>query len=742
MYTFATPKTGQHPPRISMKPQVRPQVSLKLLVLIATLTLPISQLNAQLNNTHTRIATDSVMPHEKLSDTVTRVVQDTVTHNAQLNDTLTSRSTDTVAFDARQKRSQAADSTLAPPQIDSTFFADPAIFARTPTQDTIRRINHWVFNPSTWWYEQTPVDSSFREVSFHDPALPRYSYTSTLGLSYAPTHRDEFFTRPTMHHTSLLSDMAIMPYLATPHIAYHTQGPHSHFKASMDTKTNRGELSGSWLYTQNISPEINIGFQLLHGDEKSSIKFFNSRLNGGQVFTSYAKQKLFASFSGSYKKLTLNDNGGIEDPFWLLDTVVKSEQFPTNLTKAKAVYTAINATLDLTYDLYQRHFAHLDSTGIKYVYREPALSLISLHSLSRNTRKYTDDALPEAEMPYLISNSATSDSTATLRYQGRMGIQYKHSPHSSIPLPSLRAWIGYALEQCTSPKRQAYIIRPTPTSMHSLHIGGTVHYDIRHVELLAAVSSHFLGEQIGNTTLNTRLNYYPTKRKERIALNTEFQFQVAKPNHYISSFFSNTATWDNTHTFKPTITLDLNVTLQAPAWGGEYGVRARQYKNYTYFDLNALPAQQDNLTVLATYVQQEFNRWGLTSLARILFQQTSHREILLLPVLSAYATIGYQYELIKNVFTLHLAVEAYYRTAFLADKYNSPLGIFHNQNEIMVGNYPLMNVALNIKWKQVNLFIKVNHASQDLFGRNYFASALYPEKDRTVRLGLQWFFYK
>ena len=510
----------------------------------------------------------------------------------------------------------------------------------------------------------------------------------------------------------------------------------------MGTSGDKSELNASWLFSQNITPDLNIGFTIHHGDDKAKYKNLESRLNGVEGRIAYAKKRFFVSGNVDYQKLRFADNGGIVEAKWLRDTVVDAPQIPVVLTKANTTLGSLHAAVDLAFDLVQHNHAFSDSSGVTIQYHEPALSLISLHTLSQCSRTYADDQPPELHPPYHISNSHTYDSTASLSYNGRIGVAYTHSPHYKIPLPSFRAWLGYVHDRYLAPSPMQYLTGPKEQTQHSLYVAGSMDYNLRYIDLKVHAYSFFLGSRIGNSQLGGTLYYYPSHLRNKLNLSVSGKIDVARPAHFIRRYFSNTALWDNSEQFGPCLSIDLGGRLEAPWWGGEYGANARQYRNYTYFDTLAMPAQAKNITVISAYAQQEFSRWGLTILARILYQQCTNSTILALPTLAGYATIGYQYEFIKNVFTLHLGLEAYYRTAYHAPVYNSPLGVFHNQLQETIGNYPLMNVVLTVKWMQANVFIKVLHANQDLLSRNYFASIRYPEKERGFRIGVQWHFYK
>ena len=116
-------------------------------------------------------------------------------------------------------------------------------------------------------------------------------------------------------------------------------------------------------------------------------------------------------------------------------------------------------------------------------------------------------------------------------------------------------------------------------------------------------------------------------------------------------------------------------------------------------------------------------------------------QALALPRLTAYTSLGYELEPVPGVLRMRLALDASYRTPYYADAYNVPLGLFYRQDTYQVGNYPLLDLVLNLKWKTANVFVMVGHLNEEWFGRDAFAGVLYPERERNFRFGFQWYFY-
>jgi hypothetical protein len=68
-------------------------------------------------------------------------------------------------------------------------------------------------------------------------------------------------------------------------------------------------------------------------------------------------------------------------------------------------------------------------------------------------------------------------------------------------------------------------------------------------------------------------------------------------------------------------------------------------------------------------------------------------------------------------------------------------GQFYEQTYKKIGNYPFIDVFLNMSVKQARMFVKVAHANAGLAGNTYYSAPGYPAADRTFIFGVSWIFF-
>jgi hypothetical protein len=68
-------------------------------------------------------------------------------------------------------------------------------------------------------------------------------------------------------------------------------------------------------------------------------------------------------------------------------------------------------------------------------------------------------------------------------------------------------------------------------------------------------------------------------------------------------------------------------------------------------------------------------------------------------------------------------------------------GRFYRQDVTKIGDYPFINVFLNVKLIRTRIFIMFDHVNSGFMGHNYFMIPSYPQNIRMLRYGVAWTFY-
>ena len=105
-------------------------------------------------------------------------------------------------------------------------------------------------------------------------------------------------------------------------------------------------------------------------------------------------------------------------------------------------------------------------------------------------------------------------------------------------------------------------------------------------------------------------------------------------------------------------------------------------------------------------------------------------------------TLSFSRDIFKKAMYLQTGFTGHYFTKYFADRYNSLLGDFTRQNDVLIGDFPRIDFFVNGKVQQTRLYLKAEHINTLLENYNYFSAPGYPYRDFVIRFGLVWNFFK
>ena len=165
--------------------------------------------------------------------------------------------------------------------------------------------------------------------------------------------------------------------------------------------------------------------------------------------------------------------------------------------------------------------------------------------------------------------------------------------------------------------------------------------------------------------------------------------------------------------------------------------------NYVYFDTAAMPRQTNKtLIVLTAWVKENFKLGNFYFDQTIYFQKSTQEDILSLPVISVYSHNYYQNFLFKKALLLQFGIDVFYHTKFYSDNYMPSIMQFYNQRKHKTGNYPKIDVFLDLNIKRAHIFVKYEHLNYPLKKHgDFFSAADYPINPGMLKFGIQWDFF-
>jgi hypothetical protein len=125
----------------------------------------------------------------------------------------------------------------------------------------------------------------------------------------------------------------------------------------------------------------------------------------------------------------------------------------------------------------------------------------------------------------------------------------------------------------------------------------------------------------------------------------------------------------------------------------------------------------------------------------IALQHITPDSILQLPAIIGRLTLCYDVELFKKALHAQAGISGTYHSQWYQDAYMPAIRSFYKQRNYISGNYPYLDVFVNLNIKRARIFVKYEHFNAGLIGYNYIMVPDYPQADAAFKFGISWLFF-
>ena len=245
-----------------------------------------------------------------------------------------------------------------------------------------------------------------------------------------------------------------------------------------------------------------------------------------------------------------------------------------------------------------------------------------------------------------------------------------------------------------------------------------------------------LGHQIGDFDINGEWRQFlgtTNKNFGKLIFNIDVKRQSA--NWFEESYISNHFRWEND--FDAATYLNFGAAYQYKAFS--FGVKQTSINNLIYFGLQARPEQLNDFCSISEafgsfhFTLRRFEFDGFASL-----QKASNENVVHLPLFLGKFKFSYSQPIFHKAATLQPSLTVQYFTKYHADAYMPALRTFHLQNEVKIGDFPFIDLALAIKVKRANVYVA--YTNMFLLTGNYdaFIAPHYPMRGSRFFIGINW----
>ena len=617
-----------------------------------------------------------------------------------------------------------------------------------PKQKIIRQ---WTLSSDFTKEVALPFDTVFS--LFHRYRISdRYSsMNATLGNYGLPFYQLSFFDRITDPDKYLYSDY--YPFMYTPDrtVFMDTQVPFTEAVWTFGAPRETSEQTFRVRHSQNINRYLNFGFIY---DIIYSLGQYNYQRAEDHSFTfhtSYTGPKYKLYFAAGINNLISYENGGITGTDQLSlytgrDIHIKME--PLNANPAIAVLKNRNILLVQRYKIGGN--VTVDSTGKKSSgFLGLSGTFSHIMTWETNKRTYSDnypvsgfyhtiylntnatfDSLYARSLKNTVRFDFTTDETRKFRLGGGVGIRNEllrfgqfTMPEYGAPFPVIAGiW-----------KRGSNILV------------GKLYNDIGGKFMWAADGELFLtGYRIGDFIINGKISKTFYWKKGMATWDITGDIMNRQPSFWYDRWSSNNFEWNNN--MNKEFRIDLGTDFSFPARNTELRFNYAIIDNYTDFDKYALPSQHTGgLSVAAITARKEFRAWKFHLATDLLVQKSSNSDVLDLPLASVRSALFFEhlfrFKQTNGRLNTQIGGEVFYHTPYYAYEWMPATGRFYRQDVTKIGDYPFINVFLNVKLKRTRIFVMYDHVNSGFMGYNYFMIPSYPQNIRMLRYGVAWTFY-
>jgi hypothetical protein len=624
--------------------------------------------------------------------------------------------------------------------------------SKTLKTDTLKKpriLREWTLSPDYSEEVNIPIDTVF-SLSNRVKIADKYSpVNATLGNYGLPFYQLSFFDRVTDPEKFLYAYYYPLMHLPSNAVFMNTQVPFTELDWSFAGPVANSEQTFRVRHSQNISRFINFG---LIYDIVFSLGQYNYQRSADKTFTfysSYTGEKYKVYFSAGINNLLSYENGGII----MISDLNQPNTFDVHtqlgdLNKANSDLKNRNILLVQRYTIGGNPVVKKDSTSHK---RSGFFGLSGTFShifmFENNARTYKDaDPTSGFYENIFITKTVTSDSVYSRTIKNTVRFDFSTDETRKFALGG-----GAGIRNEIS---RYYFIVPIPFPLFAapsiLHensnvlIGKLFNNIGNKFGWQATGELYATGYRAGDFNLNGEISKSFDWKKGRASWLITGSMKNTQPSIWYDRWGGNNFGWDKN--LKKEFRIDLGTTFKYPARKTELKLNYAIIKNYVDFDTTAHPSQYSGgLSVASVAVKNELRAWKFHLASDVIIQKSSNSEILDLPLVTVRSA-GYFEQLIRFLKTggklnLQLGADVTYNTVYHPYAYMPATGRFYRQDNVTAGDYPFINVFLNLKIKRTRIFVMFDHVNSKLMGYDYLMVPYYPMNIRMLRYGLAWTFY-
>ncbi len=581
------------------------------------------------------------------------------------------------------------------------------------------------------------------------------------------------FVRPRMDH---LFATAYSPYVLTPQDVhfYRTTIAYSGVSWQKGFVNGHQDTEVTFHFTGNLTKRTNLGAQLRYVNAPGQYANQQGKWFNGAVFGSYNGTHYGLAAAVTFNTLSNFENGGLSDPSEL-GGQLQAADLPTNLY-AMSGYKYFSGYLNHHYSICvererkqtirRRGEAPRDTIITEYI---PVTTFAHTFAVTNHMKRYIEKTSRQGfyENTYL-NMTATNDTANALAIRNTLAVTFEEE---------FNTWLRFGATAYATNEFMRYQSRAGQYKPITKAGFGNATYEEIAEQHLHWMSDTLVGERWTNNTfvggalyknrgqwirygfggdvclagyklgefqVNGHIDGIFPIAKDTMRVSAQAYFRNETPDYFVQNYRSNHYIWENN--FDKTYRFFVGGEVKYPTQWFKPAVFVgfENLTKYIYFDSKGLPQQHGgNVQVLEANAKLDLTTPWVNLENHVIYQMSSDT-VLSVPALTLYHNLYYHGLWFKALYA-QIGVDLRYHTKYYAPVLNPALGQFMAQHRTQVGNYPIMNVYLNLYVKSIKLklYLQFTHFNYYMMkNKTYLSMPAYAENPPVFRLGAAWHFWR
>ncbi|MCL2328284.1 MAG: putative porin [Bacteroidetes bacterium] len=618
------------------------------------------------------------------------------------------------------------------------FGIQPQIFAQTPTMinpmaqpnewkedttlvyktDTLKRtkeIKRWYYNSFFTTREESAVDTMHLRFFEYEPNAWLSSYSTNLGqfaspafsLRAVPTENTIPFWLPAV--SDLFYDSEDMP-------VYNTTVP---FTMLTYSGGMHKEQQVRVTHTQNVNKDLNIGLYLQYYKVLGENPNYRLQSRGSNIapWVAYSGNRFSTYFRFNFNNLERQERGGVLEQ----DTVTP------RMSKAQSTIGYNSMLFVQKWNLMPKPI--FDSTSLEMPHYPLAVGVRM--DYKKSNFWYSDLSVNKSNYTHLFHDTLKILDTALFKIITPMAFVEGELRRGN---QSLQVLVGAGNEYQYNYYRDYDLQFPEVHDNHPFATG-TLRYvrkefSFNHEQKYCANGDY--------STQNQFQMSLPLWKEYNLNVQAQYNYSYEIPNMFYRRYAANTAEWNNNLAFE-------SRHHAGGELGFDYGnitLRADYYSldNYVYFDANGTVEQAQNIAQSTILEAKKTTDLPWLSMQNGIIYQQSNISGTKTPTWATYNSVAARFKFYRKLIDCLVGAEALYYPKYYAPQFFPSLGVYAPQTEEKLGDFPIVNAFLTVKYKPVRFMLKYNGVYAQLAERNFLALH-YPQQSGILVFSASWLFY-